>query len=74
MCVYIYIYIYIYSQMVDFCKSDRMRNIRGKVNRTNTDNRLSNDISSKYYGLSLPLIFLIYIYICIYIYIYIYMH
>ena len=31
--------------MVDFNKSDKMRKISGKVDKSNTDNRFSNDIS-----------------------------
>ena len=33
--------------MVDFCKSDKMRKINGKMAKPSTDNGVSNDISSK---------------------------
>ena len=34
----IYIYIYIYGEMIDFGKSDKMRKIRGNMDKLNTDN------------------------------------
>ena len=31
--IYIYIYIYLHGEIVDFGKSDKIRKIRGKVNK-----------------------------------------
>ena len=55
-CTYIYttlslslslsLYIYIHKEIVYFGKSDKMRKIRGKVDKPNTDKGFMNDISS----------------------------
>ena len=46
--MYIYIYIYIYREreVVDFDKSDKMKILRGKLEKPKTDNGFSHDISS----------------------------
>ena len=39
-----YIYIYIHGERVDFCESEKMIEIYGKMDKSNTYNGFSNDI------------------------------
>ena len=43
--IYIYIYIYIYRESVDFGESDKIVKISGKVDKSNTYNVFSSNIS-----------------------------
>ena len=42
--IYICIYICIYGEMVDFCVSDKMMKISGKMDKSDSYNELSSDI------------------------------
>ena len=44
-CIYMSMYIYMYIKMVDFGESDKMIKIRRKVDKSNTYNRFSGNIS-----------------------------
>ena len=48
--VYIYIYTFINGEMIDFGTSEKMAKIRGKVDKSNTYDGFSNDISSFIHG------------------------